>query len=351
MRFKVSLALLSVLGVGLLAGKKIEPPNPTPTSNFYIRTAFDKDPSVFLGRFVAEDAEVIDESAARKTECSQYITYTIIDAGNVEYDEVMNASTNVAAGLKIPGSNVAATLGAGGGIGVRANYTMTNKMVADISDPVAFDACCRKSEGNCTSRFVGEFIEGSGKLWTAHSQFAGMKKLGKLQQANPFELEASGEYNWAKSRSFNTPVYFAFKITDVPKTDCKAMVDNPPESEDGLYFGGVSRMRPDEVSAKSHALINAQQQIVRYIATSVVDESEIKTKYSGGAQALIDDEEFVRTQAEGVASLVKADMYCPIEETVTSEGPQYVSRVLAFIPNEALEQMGQQILLNLPEEP
>ena len=351
MKTKQHLTILAIIGCGLLAGRKPEVLNPTPTSNFYIRTAFDKDPSIFLGRFVAEDALVIDESAARKTECSKYISYTIVDAGNVDYDEVMNASSTVALGLKIPGTQLSSNVGAGGGMGIRASYTMTSKMIADITDPVAFDACCRKTDGNCSTRFIGEFIAGTGKLWSAHSEYAGLKKLGKLQKANPFELEASGDFNWSKSRSFNNPVYFAFKITDVPRTDCKAMIDNPPESTDGIYFGGVSLQRPDEVSAKKFAMLNAQQQIVRYIATSLVEESEISIKYNGGSQALIDDEEFIRTQSEGVASFVKADMFCPLEEVVTPDGPVYVSRVLAYISNDSLDTMSQQLLKSLPELP
>lgn len=341
MRFSLKKSSLFLLSLFLLGAKKGDAPNPAPTSNFYVRTTFDTDPSVYVGRFVSEDAAVIDESAARKTQCSQFITHTLVDAGGVEYDEVMGASSGVAQGLQHSATE--------DGAGVRANYVMTRKMVADISDPLAFDACCRKAEGNCTTRFISEFVEGKGSLWTPHSEFISMKKMAKKQKASPVELGASGGVIWSKNRQFQNPVYFAFKVTEVPKVDCVAMVDNPPESDKGSYFGAVSVMRPDEASAKKSAMVNVQQQIVRYIATEYEDEATLSVndrsyRYKGGGQALMDDEEFIRTKAEGIASKVKAELFCPVEAVDTPEGPLFQSRVLAFITNEQLEIMARQVL-------
>ena len=89
--------------VGLAIAKKIPAPEfVPPTTNFHLRTAFDTDPSVYLGRFVPDDDMVPDEATARKTACSQYLSVRKVGGGGVEYDEVFEASSAAAMGLGIP---------------------------------------------------------------------------------------------------------------------------------------------------------------------------------------------------------------------------------------------------------
>ena len=95
------MTLLSILSIGLISTAdakkpKAEPVNPMPMQNFYLRDTPDKDPTVFMGRFIFDD-EFPNESKARKTECSQYLSITTVDAGNVEYDEVLNGSAALSA--------------------------------------------------------------------------------------------------------------------------------------------------------------------------------------------------------------------------------------------------------------
>jgi hypothetical protein len=336
------LPLLFIQTVDAKRAPKAEPINPTAIDNFYLRDTPDKDPTIYLGRFVLTDGSFPNESSARKTECSQYINISTVSGGSVEYDQVINASAGVSAGLKFPGMAPNIKIGASGGYGIRASYTVTKKMIADISDPVAFDECCAKKAGNCGEVFISEFVEGSGKLWRAHSEWGGIKVLGKLQKVMPVDVEASGEYNWAASRDFPTPVYFAFKTTKVPDF-CRELTDNPPESDDGMYFAGISSMRADEPNARKHAEINARQSMVRYIASEMVSTDTITKSYGSDGSSAIEDEEFIQSKAEAIAKRVKTDRFCPIEEHRTADGAQYVSRVLMFVKTEDLDGISKEL--------
>jgi hypothetical protein len=337
---------LVLLGLSLFVSpseakkKKMEEVGPpTPTSNFYIRTTFDKDPTGYLGRFVSDDAEFPDESAARQTRCSSLIDYKMIDAGGVTYDEVMSAGGGVLAGLKIPAVD-SISFGVSSETGVRATYTLTQKMVAQIDDPVAFEACCRESPTNCSSQFVGEFIEGTGELWMAHSQFVGVRFLEKLQSRLPVDVEASGEYNWTRSREFSEPIYFAYKLVDVPKVDCKALVNNPPRSDAGLYFGGMSDPAVSERYAKDKAMDNAREQIVKYVAEELqIDINQLTSVSAADGSMSGDETTMISRFSEGVTSRVRAEMFCETEVVETPDGPKYTASVLAFIPKESMEQL------------
>ena len=166
--------------------------NPQTQSNFYVRKVFDQDPSDFVGRFVADDVVGVDDSSARTTECSKYISFRTVGTGGVEYDEIYNASASVMGGLQLP-AGFDFKAGVSQTVGVRAKYVATNKLVAKIQDPVGFDACCRKKKSNCTKRFISEFIEGQGDMWVAIDQYTGIKGLDKLKAAIPANVEASGQ--------------------------------------------------------------------------------------------------------------------------------------------------------------
>ena len=45
---------------------------------------------MYLGRFILDGSGTIDETAARKSQCTELISIRYIDAGNVLYDEVMS---------------------------------------------------------------------------------------------------------------------------------------------------------------------------------------------------------------------------------------------------------------------
>lgn len=322
------------------AKKRVPPPEfVPPTTNLHLRAAFDTDPSVYLGRFVPDDAAVPDESAARKTACSQYISYRNVGGGGVEYDEVFESSAAAAMGLGVPKTEL--TLGgkAGESASLRAKYVLTTKLVADISDPVAFASCCRQSPTECTGRFVGEFIEGTGSIWAARSSSAEGNVLKSLQKVG-FDVEARNGVTWSRSRNFPQPVFFAFRVTEVPEVDCKALVNNPPRSEKGWYFGAVSEPLPSEKIARDAAMAGAREQAVKYVGEAITTGSVSNTAIggdAGAAMAKFDDEQFVRRAAEGMARFVKDELTC-VEESPSVDGPRYTVRTLAFMPAGALEE-------------
>ncbi len=334
-------AATALSGPPAQAGGKSRVPPPEfvpPTTNFHLRAAFDTDPISYLGRFVPDDALVPDEAAARKTACSQHISMRRVGGGGVEYDEIFEASSAAAIGLGLPRTDL--TLGGTGGqaASLRAQYTLTTKMVADITDPVAFASCCRQNPSECTGRFVSEFIEGTGSIWAARSSSADASVL-KALQAGGLDVQARGSVAWARARNFPNPVYFAFRVTEVPKLDCKALIDSPPQSDKGLYFGSVSEPMPSEKLAREAAMAGAREQAVRYPGEAIAMGSVSSTVIGGPANqavARFEDEQFVRRAAEGIARYVKDEMSC-VEESPSVSGPRFTVRTLAFLPKGALD--------------
>ncbi len=338
--------LLLALPLVAQAKKRIPPPEwVPPSSNFHVRAAFDTDPSVYLGRFIPDEAAVPDESAARKTSCSQYIDHREVGGGGVEYDEVFAATTDVALSVGVAQTDLKVGGEGGASASLRATYTMTRKLVADIADPVAFASSCRSSPDECTGRFVGEFLEGTGSIWTARSSSAEAKVLKALESVG-LDVGASRGVSWARSRTFSQPVYFAFRVTEVPEVDCEALVNNPPKSENGTYFGAVSDPMPTERIARDMALASAREQAVRFLGESIAMGSFSETVIGGSAgQAAIrfDDQQFVERAAVGVARFVKDELSC-IETSPTPDGVRYTARTLGHMPNAALDEAARAVL-------
>lgn len=335
------LLLLSFLTIAEAKKPQSVPINPNPQSNLYLRDTPDKDPTDYIGRFIFSDPakQVPNESLARKTECSQYITYRTVSGGNVEYDEIMNASAALSAGLKFPGMNPNIKAGADGGFGVRASYTMTSKIIGDISNPEAFDACCFERPGNCSEYFVSEFVEGSGKLWRAHSNFVGLKMTGKIKKYLPTDVEAHGEFVWASTRDFAEPVYFAFKTTYVPSL-CERLIDQSIKIPDGLYISGVSDFQSTEKTAKQDAVTNAQQFLVSILVNDMSSSSSSSSVSTYDQTSTQSAQAFSQSSSATIKNL-KIDRFCPVEK-VGSES-SYKAKVILLITNEDLEKIKSEI--------
>ena len=122
----------------------LAPTTVRPKANFFLRTGFDTDPSVYLGRFVpdAVAAGDIDDANAQRTTCSQFFTLRKVNGGGVTYDEYFGASEAASAGLSLPVNDVPVTAQASHQSGrvVRVQYRLTDKWIADLTDPAAYDA-------------------------------------------------------------------------------------------------------------------------------------------------------------------------------------------------------------------
>ncbi len=343
--------LLGALGVATLLpacspGKKAYNPNnvgPTVVApqNTFLRNAFDTDPSFYIGRFVPRDAAAIDESSAMQLTCSQHVSYRKVDGGGVIYDELFNASTEAALRVGVP---LIANVDASGGQSqvIRVRYELTDKMVAVLDDPAAFEACCKQAPDQCTDRYIGEFIGGTGAVFYSKDAGGGGSAGVVLpQQGITGDLEFRHGMAWQRSIEFPRPVYFAFKTTEnrwAGATDgiagCGTWTDAPPRSSQGRYFVGLSMPLPTEAEARSGALQSGREQVVRYIAEGIETNSLSVRVTSGSTSALssqLEDQAMLTSAASGVARLVKDEAWC-VESQATPGGPVYVAKALMFLP-------------------
>lgn len=307
--------------------------------NLFLRNAFDADPTMYLGRFVPNSDEPIDESSAMQLTCSQHIKYRKIPGGGVVYDEMFNASTEAAIRVGVP---LVANASAGGSASqvVRVRYELTDKYVADIQDPAAFEACCKQAPDQCTERFIGEFIGGKGSVFYSSGQSAGVSGSGVTPQGGSGDVEFRHGMAWQRSIEFPNPVYFAFKTTrnqwsgEGVAGGCGPWTDAPPRSSQGRYFVGISMPMPTQMEARDTALRNGREQVVRYIAEGV-DSGSLSVRVTEGlSNALstqVEDARVVETAASGVARLVGDEAWC-VEPTATPGGNVYVAKVLMFLP-------------------
>jgi hypothetical protein len=345
---------LLILALAACAPKTTPPAVVGPTvvapSNVFLRNAFDADPSMYLGRFVPGDEVSIDESSAMQLTCSQHIVYRKIDGGGVIYDEMFNASTEAAARVGVP-LIASASVGASSSQVVRVKYELTEKLVADIKDPGAFEACCKRAPDQCTDRFIGEFIAGKGSVFYSSARSAGAKGSGVTPTGTSGDVEFKHGMAWQRSVEFPNSVYFAFKTTrnqwkgDGVAGGCGEWTQTIPRSSQGRYFVGVSRPMSTESDARDGALVNGRQQVVRYIAEGVQTGSLSVSVTEGMANALqtkVEDARVIETASSGVARLVGDEAWC-IEPSATPGGNQYVARALLFLP-KAQEEAAVQAL-------
>lgn len=308
MRLRPSLLplLLPVLLLPTACGRNgitNQPASLVSSSSLWLRNTYDTDPSIYVGRFVPAGVTDLDESNTMVLACSKYITARFIDGGGVEYSEQMQVSTDVALKIGLP---VVASGSAGyeSSRTARAQYTMTGKLVAEITDPEGFAACCKAQPDQCTDRFIGEFIQGTGSLH--HDAERSVELEG--QGTNPTnglsgEGGVSRSAEWQRAAEFPNPVYFAFKVNPTPYTQglvdtCPSWVEQPPAAVGGVYVIGSADKAWSETNARSAALQNA-----------------------GGMAA----------QAVGVSVAVRPESWCVTASKNKRGKPRYNARVLGFV--------------------
>jgi hypothetical protein len=333
-------------GVGATASPTEQGVGPTvvPSSQIFLRGAFDTDPSTYIGRFLPDSAAVVDESSAVRTRCSEHVGHRSVGGGNVTYDELFHATTQASLRVGMP-EILGVGLGGGGGRVVRIQYTLQEKMVAEIEDPAAFEACCQAAPDQCTGRFVGEFYLGTGAVYYAVGA-EGSAELSTVAEGVTGGLELSHGMAWQRSIAFDQPVYFAMRTTENPYTGraispagCGDWVDQPPRSSLGSYFVGLSDPLPSERAAREAALLDARTQVVRWVEQSITSSSSASSSTAGAVGDLstqLRREGAVEAASSGVASLVKDQNWC-IKALPTPAGYVHVAYVLAFLPSADAE--------------
>jgi hypothetical protein len=317
---RIPVTTISLLSLALLAGCgrnaiSNQTASLASSSSVWLRNTYDTDPSIYVGRFVPPGVTELDESNAMVLACSKHITARFIDGGGVDYTEDLHVSTQVAVKIGMP---VVASGSAGyqHSRTAQARYKLTGKMVAEIADPDAFAACCKAQPDQCTDRFIGEFIQGTGSLY--HNAARDIDLEGK--GTNPTsgvsgEGGISRSAEWERAAEFANPVYFAFKVNPTPYTQaavdtCPSWVDSPPASDGGIYVVGSADNLRSESAARDSAIRDA------------------------GGQA---------TRTVGVNVPVRAESWCVTTSKKRERSkPRYAARVLGFVSHEAVELARQQ---------
>ena len=306
------LALLAACGSARLANQSA---TVVSSASVYLRNTFDTDPSIYVGRFVPAGVTDLDESNTLALACSKHITTRFIEGGGVHFSEDLTLSTAVAARIGIP---VVADVSASHSQSrsARADYVLTGKMVAEIADPEAFAACCKAQPDQCTDRFIGEFIQGTGSLLHSAARDTKVNASG----TNPSSgvsgsggLDSSAQ--WQRVAEFANPVYFAFKINPTAYAQgavdtCPSWATTVPTAEGGVYVVGRSDNLRSEQRARNDALGNAN--------AMAMQSAGLAHGSLGNAPMPI------RTEAWCVTTT-------PVRRSV-----RYAARVLAFVSNESI---------------
>ena len=289
-----------ILSLFLSCGPKTPKPqtmSAAPPGNVYIRNSFDLDPSSYIGRFLTDGEVGLDESTAMSTQCSAFIEHRFVEGGGVRYNELLDVSNTVGAKIGVP--IVAKVNGSYGKTSkVLVQYELTGKMLSEITDPQGFTECCKTNPEQCTRRYIGEFIQGKGAIFTEVSKEASAQGEG-LDPSSGVKggLTYSHGTNWQRGIEFPNPVYFAFKFHQTPFNEhgkCDGFNSPVPKSEKGSYVVGISDREESEVKARKSAVKSArrsagQSGLINVNNSEYINFLEedwcIDTKYENGAKS------------------------------------------------------------------
>lgn len=324
---RASLLVAATVAVPLLSacalrGGVPNGPSAAPSSNVFLRNSFDTDPSIYLGRFVPRTATDLDEGSAMPLACTQYVTHRFIEGGGVKITETMSVSTEVAARIGVP--VVASAQGSGSRTGeVKVEYTLTGKMVADVTDPAAFNECCKSQPDQCTDRFIGEFLQGTGTVYREEARSVDVAGKGTDPQSGVSgQAAVSHDKQWSQAIEFPNPVYFAFKVTQTPNnratSSCGAWVDNPPVEPGSVFFVGMSRDKKTERAARDGATRTAKFEALKSIGSVPAGPDGLADP---NAQAAVN---------QWAMSMQIVESCVEVEQG--GKGQRYVGRVLGKLP-------------------
>jgi hypothetical protein len=322
-RGSLLLAASLLLPACALRGGVPNGPSAAPSSNVFLRNSFDTDPSIYLGRFIPRNATDLDEGTAMPLTCTQHVTHRFIEGGGVKITETMSVSTEVAARIGVP--VIASAQGSGSRTGeVKVEYTLTGKMVAEVADPAAFNECCKAQPDQCTDRFVGEFLQGTGTVYREEARSVDVGAKGTDPSSGVSGAAAvSNDKQWSQAIEFPNPVYFAFKVTQTPNnratSSCGDWVDNPPVEPGYVFFVGMSRDKNNERSAREGATRTAKFAAVK----SIGSVPAVNGVPDPNAQAAVQ---------QWVGSMQIVESCVEVEQGGRKNRQQYVGRVLGKLP-------------------
>lgn len=199
---------------------------------------------------------------------------------------------------------------------------MLGKIIAEPTDPDAFAQCCEERPDQCTDRYIGEFLQGTGIVYREDAK----QTEAGVEGAHPGSgiggsIAGGSGHRWKQVIEFPNPVYFAFKVTPTTHrrraSTCGRWVDAPPREEGHVHFVGSSSAVRSETSARERALRNAQEQAY---ASAMDPEVSMANDYGQDPAAI--------RWALGMQVVQSC-----IEMEGEGRGARYVGRVLGRLPS------------------
>lgn len=319
---------------------------PDPNRNLKIDLA-GEDPSNLIGRFIPKGVsdDELTSTRAMQTRCSQYIKPRI-SKSNVQHDEVFeeNASIGVKASAPQVGDAAGINVNVGSGEVIRIQYTIEKVMDAEISDPAAFDQCCQNAPDQCTDRYIGRFVYGTGQVFESVGNV--LELDGGAQQAVNLGLDVKWGQAWQRGTKFNN-IYFGFEVTERGGTTANAICatgwsKSVPTSLDGQYFVGAGAKAVNESDARSNARKDASIQVIQYLMGEYLKEETSTT--SNLIEGIKKDARVLTAVSEGLAKEVQMRCYSDFAMHDDPEGERGDIKVLAFLPQKARQAATEQLI-------
>jgi hypothetical protein len=335
--------------------------------SIYLRVTPDGDASDIIGAFIPDeisDANV-DEGAAVRTRCSKFIIAKRVPASG-QYTEIAAASSGAAGKLGV--KNIAKVdLGGQSSEALLVRYTLIEKMQADV-DEDNLQRCCESAPDQCSKRFIAGALMADGNYYAATDfSSGGGADVEALNVANlPIDAAVvfDSEMKWERKVSFKRQ-YFAFNMrrglagglgkTGAVADDC-SWTRKVPTDLDGMYFVGVSNPMLSEKDARSDALRDAKEQVVRYLGEWLAEGNTSVSKTVGTSndlQTLMEDSKVKEYLSGGVARSVKDRNWCGPEDQASPSGMRQVMKVLAYFPNterDAASKLALQTIIQRQKE-
>jgi hypothetical protein len=366
----VLLAMVGVLGGCPSAGGEQLGSKTTVLStkpSIYLRVTPDGDASDIIGAFVPDnipDAEV-DETVAVRTRCSKFITPKRVPAAG-EYSEVAAASAGAAG--KVGVKNLAKVdLGGQSAEALLIRYKLIEKMQADV-DEDNLQRCCESAPDQCSKRYIAGALMADGNYYAATQFGSGGDANLEALRVSELPIDANvvfdSEMKWERKVGFKRS-YFAFNIRRGlaggldkagPVADDCSWTKKIPTDLDGMYFVGVSNPMLTEKEARTDALRDAKEQVIRYLGEWLAEGSMTVSKTVGNSadlQTLMDDTKVKESLSGGIARSVKDRNWCGPEEQASPSGMRQVMKVLAYFPNserDAASKLALQTIIQRQKE-
>ena len=327
--------------------------------SIYLRVTPDGDASELIGAFIPDDIPDanLDESAAVRTRCSQFIKAKRIPASG-EFSEIAAASSGAAGKVGVK-SLARVELGGQSAEALLVRYTLLEKMQADV-DEDNLARCCADAPNQCTKRFVSGALLADGNYYAATDSGAsgGLDSQALKNLPVDASIVYASDMKWERQVAFQRQ-YFAFSARrslagglDVasgqaaadggaqgraakPADPC-AWANDIPTDLDGSYFVGVSNPMPTEKLAREDAMRDARDQVIKYLG-EFLQEAQVSMQRTVGSaadiQVLLDDRKVKESMSAGLARSVKDRKWCGPLETASPSGMKTTMKALAFFPN------------------